>query len=172
MPAAGAESADPDLLAALKAWRLEQARQQRLPPYVVFHDRTLVAIAERRPRGLDELAGLTGIGNAKLASYGEAVLEVGKAEKVRIYAAAGPMIMPILTYSEGYQDNAIGNDYYYRNNENAFSYGLYGRTGVEIRVNEYGMLGIGLRGTWVETDLGNVNDFTGLGAFVTYTAGL
>jgi ATP-dependent DNA helicase RecQ len=43
---------------------------------VVFHDRTLVAIAERRPTGLDELAGLTGIGNAKLASYGEAVLEV------------------------------------------------------------------------------------------------
>jgi ATP-dependent DNA helicase RecQ len=76
-PTAGAESAaDPDLLAALKAWRLEQARQQRLPPYVVFHDRTLVAIAERRPTGLDELAGLTGIGNAKLASYGEAVLEV------------------------------------------------------------------------------------------------
>ncbi|MBM5821589.1 MAG: DNA helicase RecQ [Cyanobacteria bacterium K_Offshore_surface_m2_011] len=70
------ESVDPDLLAALKAWRLEQARQQRLPPYVVFHDRTLVAIAERRPACLEELAGLTGIGNAKLASYGEAVLEV------------------------------------------------------------------------------------------------
>jgi ATP-dependent DNA helicase RecQ len=75
-PGASAESADPELLAALKAWRLEQARQQRLPPYVVFHDRTLVAIAERRPACLDELAGLTGIGNAKLASYGEAVLEV------------------------------------------------------------------------------------------------
>ncbi|MDM7952238.1 MAG: DNA helicase RecQ [Cyanobium sp. CZS 25K] len=74
--AAAADSADPDLLAALKAWRLEQARKQRLPPYVVFHDRTLVSIAERRPTALEELAGLTGIGRAKLASYGEAVLEV------------------------------------------------------------------------------------------------
>ncbi len=69
-------SADPDLLAALKAWRLEQARQQHLPPYVVFHDRTLIAIAERRPMGLQDLEGITGIGRAKLASYGEAVLEV------------------------------------------------------------------------------------------------
>jgi ATP-dependent DNA helicase RecQ len=71
-PATG--HADPALLAALKAWRLEQARQQRLPPYVVFHDRTLIAIAERRPTDLEELGGLTGIGQAKLASYGEAVL--------------------------------------------------------------------------------------------------
>ena len=98
-------------------------------------------------------------------------LFLGKAEKVRIYAAGGPLIMPILTYSEGYQDNPI-NDYYYRSNESAFSYGLYARTGVEIRVNEYGMLGVGVRGTWVETDLGNINDFTGIGAFVTYTTSL
>lgn len=69
-------SADPGLLAALKAWRLEQARQQQLPPYVVFHDRTLLAIAERRPQCLGDLAGISGIGNAKLASYGEAVLEL------------------------------------------------------------------------------------------------
>ncbi len=75
-PAAGADTVDPGLLAALKAWRLEQARQQGLPPYVVFHDRTLIAIAERRPTALEELAGITGIGTAKLASYGEAVLAV------------------------------------------------------------------------------------------------
>lgn len=60
----------------MKAWRLEQARQQGLPPYVVFHDRTLIAIAERRPTALEDLAGITGIGRAKLASYGEAVLAV------------------------------------------------------------------------------------------------
>ena len=78
-PGPGATStgnADPDLLAALKAWRLEQARQQGLPPYVVFHDRTLVAIAERHPSDPEELAGITGIGRAKLASYGEAVLDL------------------------------------------------------------------------------------------------
>ncbi|WP_216908793.1 DNA helicase RecQ [Synechococcus sp. CCY 0621] len=75
-PPAPADNADPGLLAALKAWRLEQARQQGLPPYVVFHDRTLIAIAERRPTVLEDLAGITGIGTAKLASYGEAVLAV------------------------------------------------------------------------------------------------
>ncbi len=75
-PPAVADNADPGLLAALKAWRLEQARQQGLPPYVVFHDRTLIAIAERRPTVLEDLAGITGIGRAKLASYGEAVLAV------------------------------------------------------------------------------------------------
>ena len=74
--AAAADNADPGLLAALKAWRLEQARQQGLPPYVVFHDRTLIAIAERRPTALEHLSGITGIGRAKLTSYGEAVLAV------------------------------------------------------------------------------------------------
>jgi ATP-dependent DNA helicase RecQ len=75
-------NADPGLLAALKAWRLEQARRQQLPPYVVFHDRTLIAIAERHPSALEHLEGITGIGRAKLASYGEAVLAV-----VRSHAA-------------------------------------------------------------------------------------
>ena len=74
--AATADNSDPGLLAALKAWRLEQARQQGLPPYVVFHDRTLIAIAERRPTALEHLSGITGIGRAKLTSYGEAVLAV------------------------------------------------------------------------------------------------
>ncbi len=75
-PTGGADNVDAGLVAALKAWRLEQARQQGLPPYVVFHDRTLIAIAERRPTALEDLAGITGIGKAKLASYGEAVLAV------------------------------------------------------------------------------------------------
>ncbi len=65
---------DAALLTALKAWRLEQARQQKLPPYVVFHDRTLMAIAEQDPTSLEALGAITGIGRAKLVSYGEAVL--------------------------------------------------------------------------------------------------
>ena len=97
---------------------------------------------------------------------------LGKEEKVRIYAAGGPLLMTALSYSESYHQNLIGADNYYRNNENSFGYGLYARTGVEIRVNEYGMLGLGVRGTWVDTDLGSINDLTGIGAFVTYTAGL
>ena len=61
---------------ALRAWRLETARVQRVPPYVVFHDATLKEIAARRPRTTDELAGISGIGERKLARYAQAVLQV------------------------------------------------------------------------------------------------
>ena len=64
------------LMEALRAWRLEQARSQAVPPYVVFHDRTLLEIAERRPRDLAELAAVGGVGAAKLERYGAAVLAV------------------------------------------------------------------------------------------------
>jgi ATP-dependent DNA helicase RecQ len=78
MAAAGFEEADvdSDLLAALKTWRREQAREQGVPPYVVFHDRTLVELAARRPQQLADLAGIGGIGAAKLERYGEALLTV------------------------------------------------------------------------------------------------
>jgi ATP-dependent DNA helicase RecQ len=59
---------------ALRSWRLEQAREQGVPPYVVFHDRTLIEIASREPVNLEELGGVAGVGQAKLARYGEAVL--------------------------------------------------------------------------------------------------
>jgi len=74
-PAAAVPDDDP-VLAALKNWRREQARQQGVPPYVVFHDRTLVELAARRPGSLSELAGVSGIGTAKQERYGAALLEV------------------------------------------------------------------------------------------------
>ncbi len=75
--AAGAEAeAEAELVAALKTWRREQAREQGVPPYVVFHDRTLVELAARRPAHLSDLAQVSGIGSAKLERYGEAVLAV------------------------------------------------------------------------------------------------
>jgi ATP-dependent DNA helicase RecQ len=67
---------DDDLLMALKAWRLEQAREQGVPPYVVFHDRTLAELAARCPQRRDELTGISGIGAAKLERYGEGLLAV------------------------------------------------------------------------------------------------
>ena len=75
----GAEGIDPasvdaDLLSTLKAWRREQARQQGVPPYVVFHDRTLVELAARRPADREALSGVGGIGAAKLERYGDALL--------------------------------------------------------------------------------------------------
>jgi ATP-dependent DNA helicase RecQ len=59
---------------ALKAWRAEVAREHNLPAYVIFHDATLLAIAERAPRSLGELQGISGIGAKKLDAYGPEVL--------------------------------------------------------------------------------------------------
>src|SRR4051812_27174260 len=69
------QSTDP-LFEQLKAWRLEQAREQSVPPYVVFHDATLAAIAAARPRSVGELATIAGIGAKKLERYGEALLRL------------------------------------------------------------------------------------------------
>jgi ATP-dependent DNA helicase UvrD/PcrA len=59
---------------ALKAWRLERARRDEVPAYLVFHNSTLEEIAGRRPRSLAELAAVPGVGPAKLDRYGEEVL--------------------------------------------------------------------------------------------------
>ena len=58
----------------LREWRSSTAREQNVPAYVIFHDSTLRAIADASPRRLDELACIPGIGSAKLARYGTAVL--------------------------------------------------------------------------------------------------
>ena len=62
--------------ARLKAWRLAEARRQALPAYVILHDATLAEIARRRPRDLDALADVPGIGARKLERYGPALLEL------------------------------------------------------------------------------------------------
>jgi DNA helicase-2/ATP-dependent DNA helicase PcrA len=59
---------------ALRAWRLETATEAKVPAYVVFTDATLTAIAETRPSSTQELAGIAGVGAAKLERYGPAVL--------------------------------------------------------------------------------------------------
>jgi ATP-dependent DNA helicase RecQ len=64
------------LLLRLKAWRTEQAREQSVPPYVVFHDSTLSAIAAAQPRNLDALSEIAGIGAKKLERYGSALLQL------------------------------------------------------------------------------------------------
>jgi len=62
--------------AALKAWRAEVAKEHNLPAYVIFHDATLVAIAQTAPQSLEQLQGISGLGVRKLEAYGEAVLGV------------------------------------------------------------------------------------------------
>ncbi|MFN9659099.1 MAG: DNA helicase RecQ [Cyanobacteriota bacterium] len=64
------------LFAELKRWRLEQARQQGVPPYVVFLDRTLIELASRRPASLEDLATVGGVGRAKLERYGPDLLNM------------------------------------------------------------------------------------------------
>ncbi len=61
---------------ALKAWRAEVAKEHNLPAYVIFHDATLAAIAQRAPRNLDDLQGISGIGAKKLEAYASDVLRV------------------------------------------------------------------------------------------------
>lgn len=61
---------------ALRAWRAEQAREQGVPAYVIFHDATLREIATVWPTSVRELGGVSGVGEKKLATYGEGVLEV------------------------------------------------------------------------------------------------
>ena len=73
--ALGLDPADSPLLQQLKDWRREQARSQGVPPYVVFHDRTLMEVVARRPRCTQELSQISGIGQAKLDRYGPALLE-------------------------------------------------------------------------------------------------
>lgn len=67
---------DAPLLSALKAKRRALAEAQRVPAYVIFPDRTLIEMAERRPATLDEMARVGGVGAKKLESYGAAFLEV------------------------------------------------------------------------------------------------
>ena len=64
------------LFETLKMWRRREAAERAVPPYVVFHDRTLAAIASLRPRSLEALAEVPGIGPAKLAAYGRTLIEL------------------------------------------------------------------------------------------------
>ncbi|MFE9901288.1 DNA helicase RecQ [Streptomyces achromogenes] len=61
---------------ALRAWRAEQAREQGVPAYVIFHDATLREIVTRWPGSVRELGTVNGVGEKKLATYGEGVLQV------------------------------------------------------------------------------------------------
>ncbi len=75
---------DAPLLSALKAKRRALAESARVPAYVIFPDRTLIEMAEKRPMTLDDMARISGIGAKKLERYGDTFLEVlaGAVEEV------------------------------------------------------------------------------------------
>jgi len=68
--------ADDDLIAKLKTLRRELARDEGVPAFMVFPDKTLLDMAERRPSTLDEMGQVHGVGQRKLTLYGEAFLDV------------------------------------------------------------------------------------------------
>lgn len=70
------DTADTALFEKLRQWRADTAKEQGVPAYVVFHDATLRDIAARKPADLRELGTVNGVGENKLARYGEQVLEV------------------------------------------------------------------------------------------------
>jgi ATP-dependent DNA helicase RecQ len=78
--------ANPDgdpLFEALRARRRDLAKEAGVPPYVIFHDSTLREMAAAKPATLGALAGVSGVGAAKLERYGEAFVEVVQAHLAR-----------------------------------------------------------------------------------------
>jgi ATP-dependent DNA helicase RecQ len=61
---------------ALKEKRMELAKSQGVPPYVIFHDSSLIEMHEKRPQSLEEFKGISGVGESKLARYGEIFVQL------------------------------------------------------------------------------------------------
>ncbi|MET9417738.1 DNA helicase RecQ [Streptomyces klenkii] len=74
---------------ALRAWRGATAKEQGVPAYVIFHDATLREIATASPTSLDELAGVSGVGESKLAKHGEKILDLLTELRTATEAEAG-----------------------------------------------------------------------------------
>jgi ATP-dependent DNA helicase RecQ len=70
---------DRELFEALRAWRSAKAKELGVPPYVIFHDKTLREIAMARPASVDTLKGVSGVGETKAARFGEAIIGVVEA---------------------------------------------------------------------------------------------
>lgn len=69
-------AADPELLAALKNWRLQQASAASIPAYVIAHDSVLELVATKMPGSKQALLGLKGFGNSKVEKYGDDILQL------------------------------------------------------------------------------------------------
>jgi ATP-dependent DNA helicase RecQ len=74
--APASSNANKTLLEEMKSLRIKLSRELNVPPYVIFHDRTLLEIASKPPLALDDLTDYYGVGEHKLRKYGEALFEV------------------------------------------------------------------------------------------------
>jgi len=78
------EAVDEPLFEALRTLRLDLAQQQGVPPYVIFHDKTLLEMARLQPQSLGALHAISGVGEQKLQRYGDAFLN-----KIVAHSASG-----------------------------------------------------------------------------------
>lgn len=69
---------DAKLFEELRQWRVEEAKASGVPAYIVFRDVTLYQLAVQKPQNMDELAQIEGVGDKKIANYGEAILALLK----------------------------------------------------------------------------------------------
>jgi ATP-dependent DNA helicase RecQ len=76
VPAPKAVEPDDPVYDTLRRWRLETAKAEEKPAYVIFHNATLAEIVRRAPRSMEELAEVPGVGPAKLERYGDELLAV------------------------------------------------------------------------------------------------
>jgi len=67
-------AAEQVLFEKLRWWRMETARKHNVPAYVIFHDSTMREIAKANPGSLDDLRGVTGVGEKKLETYGAEII--------------------------------------------------------------------------------------------------
>ncbi len=67
---------DTSLFAALNALRMEIAKAQHVPPYVIFHEKTLMEMVRQKPQSMDDMSDISGVGESKRARYGESFLHI------------------------------------------------------------------------------------------------
>lgn len=69
-------SEEQELFAKLKAKRLELAKAQNLPPYIIFHDTALIEMSKAKPKNIEDMGNISRVGSMKLEKYGKLFLEV------------------------------------------------------------------------------------------------
>ncbi|MFW2491092.1 DNA helicase RecQ [Clostridium chromiireducens] len=67
-----------ELFEALKSWRKDKAYKERIKPYIIFSDTSLISISNNKPKTLDELLGIRGVGTKKIEAYGKELLSIIK----------------------------------------------------------------------------------------------
>jgi superfamily II DNA helicase RecQ len=67
---------DPELFEELRLWRKVKAEEMDLPAYCILHTKTLVSIVNLKPKTLEELANIKGLGKTKTQSFGKEILEI------------------------------------------------------------------------------------------------